>query len=89
MNVGVNNVAPIIRSVLTNIAGISVEGLPKYTATVQMLTELRRIAYQQIAEKLTETKHTTLHSDATTKYGQHYGLLPNIYRRHLILPWSG
>ena len=73
MNVGVNNVAPIIRSVLTNIAGISVEWLPKYTATVQMLTELRGIAYQQIAEKLTETKHTTLHSDATTKYGQHYG----------------
>ena len=73
MNVGVNNVDPIIRSVLTNIAGISVERLPKYTTTVQMLTELRGIAYQQIAEKLTETKHTTLHSDATTKYGQHYG----------------
>ena len=79
MNVGVNNVARI-----------SVERLPKYTATVQMLTELRGIAYQQIAEKLTETKHTTLHSDATTEYGQHYiWLLPNIYRGHLILPWSG
>jgi len=34
--VGVNNVDPIIRSVLTNIAGLSVERLPKYTTTVQM-----------------------------------------------------
>lgn len=34
---------------------------------------MKVIAYQQLAEEFVESKFTTLHSDGTTKFGQHYG----------------
>lgn len=73
MNVGVKNVDPIIRTVLSNIAGITVDRLPKYTTIVEMLPEMKALAYKQIAEKLQVSQQLTLHSDGTSKFGQHYG----------------
>ena len=73
MNVGVKNVDPIIRTVLSSIAGITVDRLPKYTTIVEMLPEMKALAYKQIAEKLQVSQQLTLHSDGTSKFGQHYG----------------
>ena len=73
INVGVKNVDPIIRTVLSNIAGITVDRLPKYTTIVEMLPEMKALAYKQIAEKLQVSQQLTLHSDGTSKFGQHYG----------------
>ena len=73
MNIGVKNVDPIIRTVLSNIAGITVDRLPKYTTIVEMLPEMKALAYKQIAEKLQVSQQLTLHSDGTSKFGQHYG----------------
>ena len=73
MNVGVKNVDPIIRTVLSNIAGITVDRLPKYMTNVEMLPEMKALAYKQIAEKLQVSQQLTLHSDGTSKFGQHYG----------------
>ena len=73
MNVGVKNVDPIIWTILSNIAGITVDRLPKYTTIVEMLPEMKALAYKQIAEKLQVSQQLTLHSDGTSKFGQHYG----------------
>ena len=73
MNVGVKNVDPIIRIVLSNIAGTTVDRLPKYTTIVEMLPEMKALAYKQIAEKLLVSQQLTLNSDGTSKFGQHYG----------------
>ena len=73
LNVGVRNVEPVIRSVLRNVAGVDVDRLPKYSTLVGMFSEMKVLAYQQLAEELTEYEHTTLHSDGTTKFGHHYG----------------
>ena len=73
MNVGIHQVDPIIRSVLLNIAGMEVEKLPKPATLVRMLTELKCLSYQQIADELQDCKNITLHSDGTSKFGQHYG----------------
>ena len=60
MNVGIQQVDPVIRSVLKNIAGMEVDKLPKPASLVRMLTELK---YQQIADEL--------QADGTSKFGQH------------------
>ena len=73
LNVGVRNVEPVIRSVLCNVAGVDVDRLPKYSTLVGMFSEMKVLAFQQLAEELTEYEHTTLHSDGTTKFGHHYG----------------
>ncbi len=73
MNVGVRNVEPIIRSVLFNCAGIDIDRLPKYSTLVGMLSEMKVIAYQQLSDEVAKSEFTTLHSDGTTKFGQHYG----------------
>jgi len=56
MNVGIHQVDPIIRSVLLNIAGMEVEKLPKPATLVRMLTELKCLSYQQIADELQDCK---------------------------------
>ena len=70
-NVGILNVEPIIKSVLT-LAGFDYDKLPKHTTINEMLIESRSIAKMQLAETLTETTHTTLHSDGTSKHGHKY-----------------
>ena len=73
LNVGICNVEPIIRTVMCNIGGIEVDRLPKYSTLVNMLSEMKVIAYAQLSEELADSQHTTLHSDGTTKFGHHYG----------------
>ena len=73
MNVGIHQLEPIIRSVLQNIACMEVEKLPKPATLVRMLTKLKCLSYQQIADEVQDCKNITLHSDGTSKFGQHYG----------------
>ena len=73
MNVGIQHVDPVIRSVLKNVAGMEIDKLPKPASLVRMLTELKCLSYQQIADELQECENITLHADGTSKFGQHYG----------------
>ena len=66
MNVGIQQVDPVIRSVLKNIAGMEVDKLPKPASLVRMLTELKCLSYQQIADELQGCKNITLHADGTS-----------------------
>ena len=73
LNVGIRQVEPVIRSVLKNIAGFEVDRLPQPGTLVRMYAEMKGLAYQQVAEELSEQGNLTLHSDGTSKFGQHYG----------------
>lgn len=76
LNVGVRNVAPVIRCVLSSLAHKSVDRLPSYGLTCQMILESLAVVQAQLGEALSETPgYTTLQSDGTTKYGQHYTAL--------------
>ena len=72
MNVGIKNVDPVIRCVLKHIVSIEVKELPHSTSLVRMFAEMKGLACQQLAEELSEQDNLTLHSDGTSKYGQHY-----------------
>ena len=52
---------------------MEVEALPKPTTLVDMMAEMKGLACQHLAEQLTSTEKLTLHSDGTSKFGQHYG----------------
>ena len=69
-NVSTQNVEKVIRSVLQHIAA---ENLPKPSTLIQMTSEMKALACQQLAEQLTRTKDLMLHNDGTSKFGQHYG----------------
>ena len=76
MGVGVNNVEKVVRAVLSNIAGINVDQLPKATFSRIMFTEARGLSQIQVAETLLqnyENDSRILHTDGTSKFGQHYG----------------
>ena len=73
MNVGIRQVEPVIRSVIRNIANKETDKLPKPSTLVRMLTELKCLSYQQIADQLQGCENVTLHADGTSKFGQHYG----------------
>lgn len=60
LNVGTHNVASIIKCVLKDLAHKSVDRLPSYGLTCQMLVECLTIAQAQLGEKLTETRYNTL-----------------------------
>ena len=73
LNVGVRNVAPIIRCVLKNIAHKSVSRLPSYGLACQMILESLTVVQAQLGEKLSQTLgYSTLQTDGTTKFGEHY-----------------
>ena len=73
MNVATSQVEPVIRSVLRNIASIEVGDLPKPSTLSGMLAEMKCLAYEQISDELSAQENITLHSDGTSKFGQHYG----------------
>ena len=54
LNVGVRNVAPIIRCVLGNVVHKDVERLPSHSLTYQMIVESLAIAQAQLGEKLSD-----------------------------------
>ena len=72
LNVGIRNVEPVIRSVLKHMVSIEVKELPQSTSLVRMFAEMKGLACQQLAEELGKQENLTLHSDGTSKYGQHY-----------------
>ena len=73
LNVGVRNVGPIIRSVLKNIAHKSATRLPSYGLMCQMMLESLTVVQAQLGDCLSEASgFTTLQTDGTTKFGDHY-----------------
>ena len=72
LNVGVANVEPVIRSVLKHVGGFEVQALPAPITLMRILTEMKVLACQQLSEELSKSKDVTLHSDGTSKWGQHY-----------------
>ncbi len=73
LNVGVRNVAPIIQCVFKNIAHQSIDRLPSYSLTCQMMLESLSVLQAQLGESLTEFDgFSTLQTDGTTKFGTHY-----------------
>ena len=67
------NVAPIIRCVLNNIAHKTVSQLPSYGLTCQMIMESLVIVQAQLGDCLSEAGgYSTLQTDGTTKFGEHY-----------------
>ena len=70
---GVQNIAPAIRCVLRNLTKKSVDRLPSYGLTCQMIVESLAAVQAQLGQTLTNTKgFSTLQSDGTTKFGKHY-----------------
>ena len=70
LNVGVRNVAPIIRCVLKNVAHKSASRLPSYGLTCQMMLESLAVVQAQLGDSLSD--YCTLQTDGTTKFGEHY-----------------
>ncbi len=75
LNVGVRNVKPVIKSVLQNIAQKSVGKLPSKSSLCDMMLECLTLAQAQLGEQLAcdDKDYFTLHTDGTTKYGEHFG----------------
>ena len=72
LNVGIKNVEPVIRSVLKHIASFEIKELPHPTTLTRMYSEMKGLACQQLNEELKKGDNLTLHSDGTSKYGQHF-----------------
>ena len=72
-NVGMKQVEPVIKSVLHNLTNLEVTELPKLSTLASMLPEMKTLVYHQLGEELTKSSNLTLHSDGTSKFGQHYG----------------
>ena len=75
LNVGIRNIRPVIKSVFSNIAKRSVDRLPSKTTLCDMMVECLTAAQSQLGEQLTcaGKDYFTLHTDGTTKYGEHFG----------------
>ena len=75
MNVGRNNVRPIIESVLEQFINIRLAGpLPSPATTGNIIEEAKILAKIQAAESIVEKKkNSTLHYDETLKYGRKTG----------------
>ena len=66
------NVAPIVRCVLKNMAHKSLQRLPSYGLTCQMILESLTVAQAQLGNGLAEGNgFMTIQTDGTTKYGEH------------------
>ena len=72
LNVGIKNVEPVIRSVLKHIVSFEIKELPHPTTLTQMYSEMKGLACQHLNEELQKGDNLTLHSDGTSKYGQHF-----------------
>ena len=74
LNVGVSNIAPVIRCVLKNIAHKSASRLPSHGLTCQMILESLTVVQTQLGDQLSQAVgYNTLQTDGTTKFGDHYG----------------
>ena len=74
MNVGVNNVEQIVRTVLNKLCGVKIGRLPKKTFAEMMLIEAKALAQIQSIESIVNSGNTcTLHTDGTKRKGREYG----------------
>ena len=74
MNVGPNNVHPVIESVLEQFTNIRSEQLlPSEATTGNLFTEAQILAKIQATMAIVENKNSTLHYDKTSKYGRKTG----------------
>ena len=76
MGVGINNIEKVVRTILTNFTNMNIECLSKATFVRLMYTESTRLSQLQVAEsslKDYDSSCRTLHTDATSKFGKHYG----------------
>ena len=74
LNVGVSNIAPVIRCVLKSITHKSVARLPSHGLTCQMILESLTVVQAQLGDQLSQAgRFNTLQTDGTTKFGEHYG----------------
>ena len=74
MNVGRNNVRPIIESVLEQFSNIRLAGpLPSPATTGNLFAEAQILAKIQAAAAIVENENSTLHYDETSKYGRKTG----------------
>lgn len=64
-NVSILKIEPVLRSVFN----ITCDKLPQRSTVNEILIESRSIAHTQLAEALTTSINTTLHSDGTSKFG--------------------
>ena len=77
MNVGCNNVCPVIESVLDQFTNIRLEGpLLSAATTGNLFAEAQILAKTQAAMAIAENKNSTLHYDETSKYGRKTGSIP-------------
>ncbi|CAG2216054.1 unnamed protein product [Mytilus edulis] len=67
LNVGVNNVEKVVRTVLEKLGGLKVERLPKRTFSEIMLVEAKALAQMQAAEAMLTSECNTLHTDGTKR----------------------
>lgn len=72
LNVGVQNIAPVIRCALKNIAHRSVCRLPNHGLTCQIILESFTVVQAQLGKKLSEIAASTLRTNETAKFGEHY-----------------
>ena len=73
--ISANKVEKVVNIVLTKIAGVQVDRLPKSTYAKDMGIEVRGMAQHHVASELSvesECQNMTLHSDGTTKFGRPY-----------------
>ncbi|CAG2211638.1 unnamed protein product [Mytilus edulis] len=73
LNVGVNNVEKVVRTVLEKLGGLKVERLPKRTFSEIMLVEAKALAQMQAAEAMLTSECNTLHTDGTKRGGHEFG----------------
>ena len=74
MNVGLDNVRPVIESVLEQFTIILLEGpLPSAVTRGNFFAEAQILAKVQVAVGIAGNKNSTLHYDETSKYGRKTG----------------
>ncbi|VDI03297.1 Hypothetical predicted protein [Mytilus galloprovincialis] len=73
LNVGVNNVEKMVRTVFEKLGGLKVERLPKRTFSEIMLVEAKALAQMQAAEAMLTSECNTLHTDGTKRGGHEFG----------------
>ena len=75
LNVGIRNIAPVIRAVMRTLAHQSIGRLPSNTVWCRMMMlEGLSLAEIHLGEKLSDKgqDNFTVQTDGTTKYGQHF-----------------
>ena len=71
-NVGIEHVCPVIRTAVQALTGLVVGRLPSVGRLSQMQTDMKAVSLMHVAEEITQSDDSTLHTDATTKFFRKY-----------------